>query len=58
LKVYNIHGKEVKTLVNQFQTQGYHAITFDGFELSGGIYLYKLIIGNRLVQIKKMTLIK
>jgi hypothetical protein len=58
LKVYNIHGEEVKTLVNQFQAQGNYAIAFDASQLSGGIYLYELNIRNSLVKIKKMTLIK
>jgi len=58
LKVNNILGEEVKTLVDQFQTQGDYAITFDATPLSSGIYLYELKIGNEFVKIKKMTLIK
>ncbi len=58
LKVYNILGEEIKTLVNQFQTQGNYDIAFDATQLTSGIYLYELNIGNSLVKIKKMTLIK
>jgi hypothetical protein len=58
LKVYNIHGEKVKTLVDQFQTQGNYEIVFDATQLSGGIYLYELNIGNSILEIKKMTLIK
>ena len=58
LKVYNTLGKEIKTLVNQFQTQGNYVIAFDATQLSSGIYLYELNAGNSHVQIKKMILIK
>ncbi len=58
LKVYNIHGKEVKTLVNQFQTQGNYAIELNANQLPGGIYIYELNFGNSVVKIRKMTVIK
>ncbi len=58
LKVYNIHGKEVKTLVNQFQTQGNYAIELKANQLPGGIYIYELNFGNSVVKIRKMTVIK
>jgi len=58
LKIYNILGGEVKTIVNQFQTQGNYEIVFDATELSGGSYLYELNIGNKFVEFRKMTLIK
>ncbi|MDI6802650.1 MAG: T9SS type A sorting domain-containing protein [Bacteroidota bacterium] len=57
LKVYNIIGKEVATLVNGYQTAGYHQVTFDGSQLSNGIYFYKLQSGNN-VEVKKLTLVK
>ena len=58
LKVYNILGEEVETLVNQFQTQGNYAVAFDATQLSTGIYIYELNIGDSFVTSKKMTLIK
>jgi len=58
LKIYNIQGQKVKTLVNQFQPHGIYTIEFDAGQLSGGIYLYELNIGNRVAKIKKMTVIK
>jgi len=58
LKVYNMHGKEVRTLVNQFQTQGNYTIEFDAIQLPGGIYLYELNIGNSVRKMRKMTVIK
>ncbi|MDI6802647.1 MAG: T9SS type A sorting domain-containing protein [Bacteroidota bacterium] len=57
LKVYNIIGKEVATLVNGNQTAGYHQVTFDAAQLSNGIYFYKLQSGNN-VEVKKLTLVK
>lgn len=58
LKVYNIHGQVVKTLVNQIQAPGNYNLSFDASGLSGGIYLYELNIGNGFSILKKMTLIK
>ncbi|MDI6802649.1 MAG: T9SS type A sorting domain-containing protein [Bacteroidota bacterium] len=57
LKVYNMIGKEVATLVNGNQTAGYHQVTFDAAQLSNGIYFYKLQSGNN-VEVKKLTLVK
>ncbi len=57
LKVYNIIGKEVATLVNGYQAAGYHQVTFDASHLSNGIYFYKLQSGNN-VEVRKLTLMK
>jgi hypothetical protein len=57
LKVYNILGQEVVTLVNTMQTAGLHSVNFDASRLSSGIYLYKLD-SNGFTQTKKMMLIK
>ncbi len=57
LKVYNLIGKEVGTLVNGHQTAGCHQVTFDGTQLSNGIYFYKLQSGKN-VEVKKLTLVK
>jgi photosystem II stability/assembly factor-like uncharacterized protein len=57
LKVYDILGKEVATLVNEKQKPGTYEVTFDGNNLSSGIYFYKLQVGH-FVQVKKMVLIK
>lgn len=57
LKIFDVSGKEVKTLVNNFQKAGSYNVSFDGSSLSSGIYYYKMISGD-FVSIKKMTLIK
>ena len=57
LKVYNILGKEVATLVSNKLNQGNHTYTFDGMNLASGIYYYQLVAGDYR-EIKKMILIK
>jgi hypothetical protein len=57
LKVYNLIGKEVATLVNGYVRAGSHDVTFNGSHLSSGMYFYKLQSGNN-VEVKKLTLVK
>ena len=57
IKVYNILGVEVASLVNEYQIAGEHSIKFNAENLSSGIYFYKLNAGS-FSQIKKMTLLK
>ncbi len=59
LKVYDILGREVTTLVNDFKEPGNYSTEFrtHSSELSSGVYFYKLQVGN-YVQTKKMIFIK
>ncbi len=57
LKVYNILGKEVATLVNQNMNAGTYNYEFNASNLSSGIYFYKLDV-NGFTSVKKMTLVK
>ncbi|MCZ7603959.1 MAG: T9SS type A sorting domain-containing protein [Melioribacteraceae bacterium] len=57
LKVFNILGQEVKTLVNKVQNAGHHTVSFDASTLASGVYIYRLSSGN-FVNTKKMMLIK
>ncbi|MDD5360506.1 MAG: T9SS type A sorting domain-containing protein [Ignavibacteria bacterium] len=57
LKVYDILGKEVTTLVNEVKSAGAYIIDFNGANLASGTYLYKLE-SNGFTDIKKMILIK
>ncbi|MCK4664977.1 MAG: T9SS type A sorting domain-containing protein [Bacteroidales bacterium] len=57
LKIYDIFGREVKTLVNQFQTAGSYSADFNGSTLSGGIYFYILQTDNYTAA-RKMLLVE
>ncbi len=57
LKVYDVIGKEVATLVNNEQEAGNHTAQFNGKGMSSGMYFYKLEAEN-FVQVKKMILLK
>jgi hypothetical protein len=57
LKVYDVLGREVATLINQQMAVGYHRVDFNASHLTSGIYFYKLEI-NEFVSIKKMLLMK
>ena len=57
LKVYNLLGKEVATLVNENKEAGNYLVNFNASYLSSGIYIYKLQAGE-FFQTKKMTLVK
>jgi photosystem II stability/assembly factor-like uncharacterized protein len=57
LKVYDILGREVQTLVNGNKIKGTYEVSFNGSNLASGVYLYKLKAGN-FTSIKKMILIK
>lgn len=57
LKVYDITGKEVATLVNSNMKSGAYTVDFNASELSSGVYIYKLTT-NDFTSTKKMTLVK
>ena len=57
LKVYNVIGEEVATLVNEIKQVGNYNLTFDAENLSSGVYLYRLKAGS-FVETKKMILVK
>lgn len=57
LKIYDVLGKEIKTLVNTNQPSGYYEIEFNSDNLASGIYFYKLQAGESL-DTKKMILLK
>lgn len=57
LKVYDIIGSEVATLVNQEKAAGKYEASFNASHLASGVYLYKIQVGN-FTDTKKMILIK
>ncbi len=57
LKVYNILGRLVATLVDEFQPPGYKSIKWNASEFAGGVYFYRLNAGT-YSQTKKLMVIK
>jgi hypothetical protein len=67
LKVYDVLGREVATLVNERQNAGNYSVTFsaeggsasggDGSRLASGVYFYRLIAGS-FVSVKKLVVLK
>ncbi len=57
LKVYDILGKEVATIVNEKMEPGYYKYEWNGVPFASGVYFYRLDAGS-FVKIKKMVLIK
>lgn len=62
LKIYDILGREVETLVKSIQQAGDYVVSFDASVLSSGVYFYRLEVftkdGKRSVSVKKMELLK
>ncbi len=57
IKVYDMLGKEVTTLVNENKSAGYHKVNFDASKLTSGVYVYTINVNN-FIQSKKMLLMK
>jgi hypothetical protein len=59
LKIYDVLGREVGVLVNEFQTAGMHSVNLmaEKYNLTAGVYFYRLITGN-YSSTKKMILLK
>lgn len=63
LAVYNILGQEVARLVDEIQTPGRYAVTWNGrnaqgFAVASGVYLYRLVSSTGYTQTRRMTLLK
>ncbi|MBK8982137.1 MAG: T9SS type A sorting domain-containing protein [Ignavibacteria bacterium] len=57
LRIYDITGKEIAALVNEFKQAGNYSYSFNPVNLNSGIYFYKLE-SEGFTDIKKMTFIK
>jgi hypothetical protein len=56
LKIFDLLGREIQTLVNGFQKAGTHSIDFNAAGLSSGVYFYQLRMGNDLIETKRMLI--
>ncbi len=57
LAIYDLLGREVKTLLDEYRQAGVHTITFDASHFSSGVYFYRLKAGEK-VETKRMVLLK
>lgn len=57
LKIFDISGREVASLVNEVKDAGYYSVTFNAKNFSSGIYFYK-IAASEFVSTKKMMIVK
>jgi hypothetical protein len=57
LVVYDIQGREVQTLVNEYMKPGTYEVSFDGSKLTSGVYFYRISTGD-FTETKKMLMIK
>lgn len=61
IKIYDMTGREVKTIVNEQRTAGYYTVQFNGSDLSSGVYFYRIMTkssGADYIMTKKMVLVK
>lgn len=58
LIVYDVLGREVSHIVNENQKPGTYSVSFDGSNLSSGVYYYRLTTNGEMVDTKKMMMIK
>lgn len=56
--IYDVQGKELKTLVDEPQSAGNYETTFYAKELSSGIYFYSLYANGNKIETRKMTILK
>ena len=57
MKVYNMLGEEVASIIEKEMAAGFHRVNFDASTLTSGIYFYKLM-ANEFVATKKMIIMK
>jgi hypothetical protein len=57
LKIFDVLGREVQTLVNEIRKAESYNVVFDASKLASGVYIYKLQAGNSIAT-KKMLLAK
>jgi hypothetical protein len=60
ITVFDLTGREIKTIVNEFRTAGYYTVQFDASGVSSGVYFYRIMTGgsNKFVMTKKLVVVK
>jgi len=58
MKVYDILGRQVRTLVNETMKAGNHQVVFNAAGLASGIYFYRITAGNTFVKVRKLMILK
>jgi hypothetical protein len=58
LKIFDISGREITTIVSKNQTSGRYSVTFDASGLASGIYFYRLQAGDDFLQTRKLVLLR
>ena len=57
LKVYDVLGNEIRTLVNEEKPAGEYQVTFNGSGLASGVYVYRIKTNGKIIS-KKMILLQ
>jgi parallel beta-helix repeat protein len=57
LTVYDLLGRQIEVLIDEYRESGVHTITFDASALSSGVYFYRLRAGD-VIEAKRMVLLK
>ncbi len=58
VKIYDITGREIKVMLNEYKPAGRYEIYFDGSDLAGGVYFYSLYLNNKRTETRRMVLLK
>jgi hypothetical protein len=58
MSVFDIRGRLIATLVEEFKVKGNYSVGFNGSQLPSGIYFYRIKVGSRFMDIKKMVLLR
>lgn len=57
LSIYSLLGEEINVLVDEYKTSGVHSIVFNADNLPSGVYMYRIVAGNRTLS-KKLIILK
>ncbi len=58
LKIYDLLGREIRTLVNEYKRPGSYSVIFKANQLPSGVYFYRLNVENKYTASKKMLLMR